>query len=288
LTAVVLLGILAAPNFLVRVSIVMLADMLYTVLVLPLFLAMGWWALRTRSRASWLWCLLFTVVLFLSQAVRPTTFLLTFLFGPALIVGYLAERGLRNRAGLFRDLRPVLARCVAIIVLGFAVFFVVDMYLDTGARQFNSNVIAYRVSMALPAVGDTRADRRIERAKANFEKIEGQPIWSSHFLTYRKFNVWQELRADDVQSVWQERLMHYPGLYLLSVLQDFKLNHYYVAMRFIPLFMDLGRIALFGEYFMPVDGSPTANIFHATGILIFVMPDAKPVNVNAELTMGVA
>jgi hypothetical protein len=285
LPAIVLLGILAAPCYFTRMSVVMLTDMLYTVLILPLMVTSVWWAFRPGSRRSWLWCLPFVLGMFVTQSIRPTTFLLGLMLGPSIVVGYLVARWLRRLSGEL-GLRLMLARGAAVMLLASISFAAVDTFLDTGARKYNSMVFGYRVVLALPAATDTRADRRIERAKDRFEEVEGQPIETAHFLTYRKFNPWTELRADDVQAVWQSRLLRYPHLYLLSIVQDLRLNHYYLISRFTPLFFELGRTDIFGEKFHPMDGSPSANIFYASGLVIHVMPDAKPTSVNAELSFA--
>jgi hypothetical protein len=286
LPAVVLLGILAAPCYFTRMSVVMLTDMLYTVLVLPLLLTIGWWAFRPGSRGSWLWCLPFVLGMFVSQSIRPTTFLLCLMLGPAIVVGYLVARWLHREPGQL-SLRLVLARAAAVMLLAFVGFITVDTFLDTGARAYNSMVFGYRVVLALPPASDTRNDRRIERAKERFEEIEGQPISTAHFLTYREFNPWKEIRPQEVQAVWQGRLLRWPHLYLWSIVQDFRFNHYYLISRFTPLWFELGRTAIFGEKFMPLDGSPASNVFYSTGLVIWVMPDAQPTIIFAELFFAV-
>jgi hypothetical protein len=121
LPAIVLLGILAAPCYFTRMSVVMLTDMLYSVLILPLLLAIVWWAFRPGSRRSWLWCLPFLLGMFVTQTIRPTTFLLGLMLGPSIVAGYLVARWLRHLGG---ELGPqlVLARAAVVMLLAFISF----------------------------------------------------------------------------------------------------------------------------------------------------------------------
>jgi hypothetical protein len=287
LPAIILLGILAAPCFLTRMSVEMLADMLYAVLALPLLLTIVWWALRPASRRSWLWCIPFALGLFVTQSIRPTTFLLGLMLGPAIVVGYVVARWWQQQTGDL-TLRLVLTRTAVIVALAFVSFFAGDRLLDRGAREYNTMVVAYRVIIALPPADDTPADNRIERAKERLEQVEGQPIDTTHFLTYRHFVAWQEIRSEDALAVWQGRLLRWPGLYLFSIWQDLRLNHFFLTSRFTPLFFPLHRTGLFGEQFLPYDGSLSSKLFYATGIVLYLPPEPPPALFYAELGPAVA
>lgn len=267
LAALLFLTIVAAPNYFIRMSVTMLPDVLYSALLVPLLVVIGWWTLTPTVRGRWLWLLPLVVWLFVAQAIRPTTFLLTAVFGPSLALGYLLERRLRG-AGRLPALVTLLVRLGAVTALAFVVFVAADRLLDTGARTYNANTFAARVVVFLPPASDSPEEQQIEAAKRRFQEIEGQPIESDRFLTYPRFRFYEEMPAQLFQLVWRDRLLAHPGQYLLSVVQDLRLGHYFVARRFVPYFPGLDQTALIVQYFPRDDGSPASQLFRATGIII--------------------
>lgn len=265
LTAALFLGIVAAPSFFARMSVVMLPDALYTMLFLPVFLAICWWALDARPRGGWLWLAPFAVGLFVLQTLRPTTAALTLLLLPALCIGLLAQERL-NRT--YTALWPAVVRVAALGMVSLVVFVAVDRLLDTGARAYNATVPLYRVVIYLPPATDSPAEQRIEAAKARFRELEGQPIERARFLTYLTFKFYDELPLEDVQAVWLARLRAHPFRYLGSVLEDLRLGHYLLARTIVPFFLDLDRVPLFRVLYPQDDGSERSRLFRQTGLTV--------------------
>ncbi|MCC7372066.1 MAG: hypothetical protein IT306_26860 [Chloroflexi bacterium] len=265
LVAATALGIVAAPSYLTRMSVVMLPDAVYTFIFLPVFSAIGWWVLSRQPRGGWLWLLPFAIGLFVLQALRPTTAALTLLLIPALLVGAWAQR---------RDtLSPLpwkvaFPRLGALLAVALTMFILVDHFLDTGARAYNADVPLYRVVIYLPPASDAPAEQRIEAAKARFREQEGQPIERARFLTYLVFQFSVELPLEDVRAVWLARLMAHPTAYLGSVVEDLRLGHYQLTRTMVPFFIDLDRIPLFRILYPRDDGSPAARVFYQSGLEI--------------------
>lgn len=263
LVAATALGILAAPSYFTRMSVVMLPDAVYTFLFLPVFIAMGWWALNRHPRGGWFWLLPFAAGLFALQSLRPTTSALTLLLAPALLVGVWAQR--RDTLSPL-PWRTVTLRLGALLAVALTVFVLVDRLLDTGARAFNSQVPLYRVVIFLPPASDSPAEQRIEVAKARFREQEGQPIERAKFLTYLVFQFYVELPVEDVRAVWFARLKAHPTAYVWSVIEDLRLGHYQVTRTMVPFFVDLDRIPLFRVLYPRDDGSPAARLFYQSGL----------------------
>ncbi len=286
LTALILLGIVAAPCYFSRMSVVMLPDVPYTILWLPIFVLIGWWVVVDDPPGGWTTLIPLGVGLFALQAIRPTTMPLALLFVPALILAIWFARGDESAYGIrFRWGRgPALWRVAGLFGVVIIVAVVSDLLLDTGARAYNVDVLAYRVSIFLPPATNTPADERIEAAKGHFREVEGEPIEQARFLTYRTFVFYDELKREDVLAVWQGRLLARPFLYVGSILDNLRLTHYLIARRLVPFFLDLGHMSLFVEYFPRDDGSPAAALFRRTGLLVMEQqpfPANYPVAVEA-------
>jgi hypothetical protein len=284
LTALILLGIVAAPCYVTRMSVVMLPDVPYTILWLPIFLAMGWWVISDHPPGGWVTLIPFGVGLLVLQAIRPTTVPLAILFVPALILGVLLARGQESQYGVrFRWGRgAAIGRALGLLGVALVVAVIADQLLDTGARAYNADVLAYRVAIFLPPAANTPAaftpaDTRIEAAKQHFREIEGQPIEQARFLTYPTFVFYDEINREDVLAVWQGRLLAHPIEYVGSILGNLRLTHYLIARRLVPFFLDLGHLSLFVEYFPRDDGSPAATLFRRTGLLVM---DQQPFPAN--------
>jgi hypothetical protein len=270
LTALILLGIVAAPCYVTRMSVVMLPDVPYTILWLPIFLVIGWWVVADDPPGGWITLVVIGVGLFVLQAIRPTTMPLALLFIPALILAILFARGDESTYGIrFRWGRgPALWRVAGLFGVVVIVAVASDLLLDTGARLYNVDVLAYRTTIFLPPASNTPADERIEAAKRHFRDVEGEPIEQARFLTYRDFVFYEELKREDVLAVWQGRLLARPFQYVGSILDNLRLTHYLIARRLVPFFLDLDHMSLFVEYFPRDDGSPAATLFRRTGLLI--------------------
>ena len=188
-------------------SVVMLPDAIYSMLFLPVFLAINWWVLAARPRGGWLWLAPFALGLFVLQTLRPTTAALTLLLLPALGAGLLAQTWSRLQSGAAL---AVVGAHGALAVVGMVAFVAVDRLLDTGARAYNANVPLYRIVIFLPPADNSPAEQRIEAAKARFREQEGQAIERARFLTYLTFPFYDELPLDDVRAVWLGRLRSHP------------------------------------------------------------------------------
>ncbi|MGE3267362.1 MAG: hypothetical protein AB7P40_01350 [Chloroflexota bacterium] len=265
LTAVLFLGILAAPSFFTRMAVVMLPDVLYSLLFVPVLLLIGWWVLAARPAGGWLWLPAIAGALFVLQTLRPTTFVLSLLLGPALVAGLLVRRRVESWPP---PLLPGLLKIAALMAVAVLVFVAVDRTLDTGARAYNASVPLYRAVIYLPPASNSPADQRIEAAKRRFQEIEGQPIDRARFLTYLTYQFYDELPLEDVQQVAVGRLLAHPGLYVLSVLEDLKLGHYLLARTMVPFFLDLDRLPLFRVLYPPDDGSERSQVFRRTGLIV--------------------
>jgi hypothetical protein len=292
LTALLALGIVAAPCYVTRMSVVMLPDVPYTILWLPIFLAMGFWVVSDQPPGGWVTLIPLGLGLLVLQAIRPTTTPLALLFVPALIVAILLARGSESTYGIrFSWGRgAAIRRAGGLLGVVLLVAVISDRLLDTGARAYNLDVLAYRVAILLPPAAKTPgayspADVRIEAAKQRFLEIEGQPIEQARFLTYPKFVFYDEIKREDVLAVWQGRLQAHPLLYVGSILDNLRLTHYLIARRLVPFFLDLDHLSLFVEYFPPDDGSPAASLFRRTGLLVL---EQQPFPANYPLEVETA
>lgn len=274
LPALLLLGILAAPCYFTRLSVVMLPDAVFSMLWLPVTLASCWWALAERPRGGWWMLVPLALGLLLLQTLRPNAAPTAILLVASLGTAYVVERVLRRRydptrLAAPRQFWPRLGGLLAVAVLAFVA---TDRLLDTGARAYNSDVIGYRVAVYLPPATDAPEERRIEAAKERFRAVEGQPIEDARFLSYPTFRFYEEIDRRDVAAVWIPRLLAHPGTYLASVGRDLLLNHYLLARRVVPFFFDLERVPLFVQHYPLNDGSLAARLFRSTGLLVLEQP----------------
>lgn len=271
LTALIFLGILAAPSYFTRMSVVMLPDVPYTLLWLPVFLTMAWWVAEPELPGGWLWIIPFGLGLFVLQAIRPTTLPLAILLavGLAVAVAFVFWRSERPYGVRVRwRLSHSLTRVAGIIAVALFMSFLTDRLLDTGAREYGADHVPYRVVIFLPPAADTPADQRIEAAKQRFQEVEGEPIERARFLTYRSFAFYDEMKREDVLAVWQGRLLANPGRYLTTVFDDLRHGHYLLARYIVPFFFDVDRAPLFRVYYPRDDGSPASNLFRQTGLIV--------------------
>lgn len=274
LAALLLLGILAAPAYFTRMAVVTLPDALFSMLWLPVTLASCWWVLADRPRGAWLPLVPIGFGVLLLQAIRPNAVPIAILLVVALGVAYVGERALGRPydAPRLAGPRSFWAKLAALLAVALVVFVVADRLLDTGARAYNADVVAYRVVVYVPPASDAPEEQRIEAAKERFGAIEGQPIEDARFLTYPTFRFYEEIDRRDVAAVWLARLLAHPGTYLVSVGRDLLLGHYLLARRVVPFFTDLERVPLFIQYYPPNDGSPAARLFRSTGIVVLERP----------------
>lgn len=267
LPAILFLGMVAAPSYLSRMSVLMLPDVPYSLLMLPFLLGVGWWTLAIRPPGRWWWLVILGLALFALHATRPTTFALLALYLPSLIVGLLVQRWIGDASRL-TSLRNALIRTGALLAIGMVVLVLNDRLLDTGARAYNAELIAYRVVTQLPPASGSAAEKRIEEAKRRFRRIEGQPIEEARFGTYEKFAMYTEFRQADVMEVWRDRLYAHPVEYLGVVWQEIRLGHYMLARHVVPYFMDLTRFSLFSARYPRDDGTPEGNMFRQYGLVV--------------------
>jgi len=300
LPALLFLGIVAAPSYFARLAVVMLPDAVFSMLWLPVTLASCWWALADRPRGGWLWLLPIAAGQLFLQALRPNAAPMAVLLAGSLVVVYVAERLARRRVSdrfngsvgrkpSVPPLRPFVARAGALVGVAVLAFVAADRLLDTGARAYNLGVVGYRVVVYLPPASDSPAERRLEEAKARFREIEGGEIEDARFLSYRRFQFSSEMDRADVEQVWLPRLLARPDLYVASVGRDLLLNHYLLARRVLPFFVDLPRIPLFVQQYPPNDSSPQSRLFRATGLLVLdapPLPEHYPFAVEAGRAVG--
>jgi hypothetical protein len=277
LPALCLLGIVAAPSYFSRMAVLMLSDVPYSMLMLPLLLGIGWWTLAAAPRGGWLWLLPFALLTFVLQATRATTLGIVVPFAGLLVVGLLVARRL-GQASRLAGPRTALARAAALIAVALLVGVACDRYLDTGAREFNADMLRYRAAVMLPPADNSAAERRIEDAKRRYRRVEGQRIEDARFSAYDSFDLHVEIRADDVRAVWQARLLAHPGQYLASVLDEFRLGHYIVARQFVPYFLDVPRYVRVWAHYPRNDGSPEGDLFRRSGLVVLDRPGAPPHN----------
>ncbi len=274
LTALLLLGIFAAPSYFSRMAVIMLPDVPYSMLMLPFLLGVGWWTVTAAPVGGWRWLPLFGLAIFALQATRPTTFGIVLLYLPALVVGLLVQRRFGKLGSTNRLAQPLwsLKRVGALLAVAILVLVANDRFLDTGAREFNAELIGYRIVTALPAASESRAEQRIDEAKRRFRRIEGEAIEDARFGTYQKFDLYEEMRPGDVQEVWRARLFAHPMRYIRVVVEEIRLSHYMLARSFVPYFLNMGRFSFFSERYPRNDGGPEGNLFRENGLVVLGRP----------------
>ncbi|MCC6627348.1 MAG: hypothetical protein IT340_08095 [Chloroflexi bacterium] len=266
LAALLVVGIFAAPSFFTRMSVVMLPDVPYSVVLLPLLLGVGWWTVTDRPRGGWWWLPVFAIASFALQAVRPTTFGLLAIFAPALVVGLLIGR--RTGGGTRLTLpAPAARRAGALLAVAVLVMAAANALLDTGARRQNAEIVAYRVVSRLPAASDSPADMRVEAARRQFAEIEGQPIEEARFGAYERFNLMAAIHPGDAAAVWRDRLAAHPMLYAAAIVEEVRLGHHLLARVAVPFFFDPERYSLFLARYPRNDGTPEGTFFRRTGLI---------------------
>jgi hypothetical protein len=274
LAALILFGIIAAPSYLSRMSVVMLPDVPYALLWLPIFLGVAVWALADDPPGDWMMLNPLALGLFALQAMNPATTTLAILFVPCLIVAIFLTRGPEREYGVrFRwGVGAALSRVGAFLAVVLLVAVGSDRLLDTGAREHSFDRLAYRAVVALPPAENTPADERIEAAKGRFREAEGEPIEQARFGAYRSFALTDEMAREDVEAIWKGRVLAHPLQYLGSIVNDLRLTQYLAARQLVPFFANVEPRPLFAEPFPPDDGSPASTMFRRTGLLVSDQP----------------
>jgi hypothetical protein len=265
--ALLFLGIVAAPSYFARMAVVVHPDALLMIVFVPVLLATTWWILALERPGGWLWLAPIGIGLYVLQALHPRMSILALLLVPALAVGLLVERSFQPLMAKTK-LMPATYRALSLMVVGLMAFGAVDGLLDTGARAFVGATAQYRVVTFLSPGATSVADQRIEAAKLRFREVEGQPIERARFMSYQTFSLPNELPIEDVRAVWRERLRSHPFQYALSVLNDLRLGHYFVARPFVPFFPNLDRVPIFRAPYPPDDGSLRSTLFRWTGLSV--------------------
>jgi hypothetical protein len=259
LVGLVFLAILAAPSFLTRSAIVMVADFLacvtFALSALVLYRAIR--APTRRQFAGWLGLLALLVAL--TFVIHPST-------RPILVVltGCLGLAALVYREPL-RLARLVVALAVIAVSTSAA-----SAVADRGSAQFIRGTIAMWVLVCIPPATDTEEDRLIEATKRSLADRLGYPTEHAVPQFYPEFTPIQDIPDARLQAMALERVLAQPlGLPGCGIRHSFWRYNNFVK-QYAPFATETRFIML---SYPPENGSPRSTLFRTYGIELMGVPD---------------
>jgi hypothetical protein len=283
-TALVFLALLAAPNFLMRYSVVMLADFVMQLLWLAYLACVLLYYRQSVKTLSYflLGLTLLTVVIYL---VHPgSKYLLSFFLVSALGVSWFCRHRVdRQRLGLFQLNRRLVYKSGLALVLVVLLTSVADHAYGAGRANFHERWLGWRICLCLPPVHQTPLDQDIEAAKAKISAKLGYLVEDATPNLYPETEGIIQISGDplrlmatplsdreqQVYAIGQERLQHYPLRFLNCAWNEMRLRHYIIAKQFFPFISERRFQTLF---LMPQTDSLVSRLYRATGIELAQLP----------------
>ena len=253
MVALILLGMLAAPNLWVRMAAFPFPDFLSAVL---------WWALvmlvfewpgvsGAKSHLSHGASILAVVaVMILLKA------------GLSILVATLAAAWFAAHLIVWRTWKgtlPILVRSAALVVGSVVLQWIIVAICGNGSIVFYRNAMHARIATYLPAATGSEAERTVDRAKEEIAAREGQRMEDENFTNTLA------VVQPAIEAVWRDRLGARPLAYAGVMLDEVRRKHYFVASSFTPFMADttpnLARIPR-------RDDSAASRLYRRTGLYL--------------------
>lgn len=247
---ILLLGMLAAPNLWIRLSVLTYPDFLSSVLWGAFALTVLRWTGVTGWPGHLRWGCAALLLVALMILLKP---------GVSILVGILAVSVVAAHVLTTRrwtDSGPLAVKMAGLVAGAVALQGVIVAICGPGSVTFYRAAMHARVATYLPPAGDSEAERIVERAKMEISAREGQRMEDENFTN--TIAVVQPA----VEAVWLDRLLARPLTYFGVMLDEVRRKHYFIAASYAPFMADTlatrARIP-------PNDGSPASRIYRRFG-----------------------